>query len=556
MALFHSLPGGDSGLMQQLWAILSGDDGRLLVYPVLVGAIVTTMFLLVATKRILFPTFDPREPPKVQPTIPLVGHIISMLTQANDFYINIAKRTRGAPICTLPMLAGKMYVIYSPAMIQAAMRSKDLSFLPFAEHWSEDVVGIQKDHLALVMPHMERLSHDFWIGTSGDNLARLNVAALRELAAELNTVPASSGIEGALRIPNLSVWIRRVISLSTFRALFGKRNPLSEEDAEDYSTFENNFAGLAIGGPLKRIIGRKAYDARQRIQNKLLPYMLAGGDFDESTSDLVRIRSTEHEALGIPASGRAKSEFLTPWVATLNTIPTLFWFFTEVFSRPQIVERLREEILASGVVTLEDGGQGKPRAASLDIADLESRCPYLMACYRETLRLYNENVGNRMVLRDTVIQDPDQGGREYLLKAGTNVQWSAATTHKDPRVWGARPHDFNPDNFVDGGEQAKGGAKLTPEERAARRLCMIPFGGGKHLCPGRLFAQAENLGFVAALAVGFELHGVRVPASVGAPLGAAARQPRWGAMDPSISISRRKGWENVDWRFTCAEHKT
>ncbi|TLD34163.1 hypothetical protein PspLS_01194 [Pyricularia sp. CBS 133598] len=554
MVLFDSLPGGAGGLIQELRAIFSG-DGKLLAYPVLMGALIATSLLLVAAKRILFPTFDPREPPKVQPTIPMVGHIISMLTQANDFYINISKRTRGAPICTLPMLAGKMYVIYSPAMIQAAMRSRDLSFLPFAEHWSEDVVGIQKDHLALVMPHMERLSHNFWTGTSGDNLARLNVAALRELAGELNAVPASSGVEGALRIANLSVWIRRVISLSTFRAIFGERNPLGEEDAEDYTTFENNFAGLAIGGPLKRIIGRKAYNARERIQNKLLPYMLAGGDFDKSTSDLVRIRSRDHEALGIPASGRAKTEFLTPWVATLNTIPTLFWFFTEVFSRPQIVGRLQDEILKSGVVTLDSGGSGQPRVASLDIADLENRCPYLMACYRETLRVYNENVGNRMVLRDTVIQDPDQGGREYLLKAGTNVQWSAATTHKDPRVWGARPHDYNPDNFVDGGEQTKGG-KLTPEERAARRLGMIPFGGGKHLCPGRFFAQAENLGFVAALAVGFELHGVRVPSSVGAPLGAAARQPVWGAMDPSISISRRKGWEDVEWRFTCAEHET
>ncbi|KAI6372108.1 hypothetical protein MCOR25_003843 [Pyricularia grisea] len=75
----------------------------------------------------------------------MVGHLISMLTLANDSYIKIAKRSRGAPIRTLPMLGGRMYVIYLPAMIQAAMHSSDLSFLPFAEHWSEDVAGIPKE---------------------------------------------------------------------------------------------------------------------------------------------------------------------------------------------------------------------------------------------------------------------------------------------------------------------------------------------------------------------------------------------------------------------------
>lgn len=576
MGLFRSFPGGDGGFVHQIQAIISS-NARLIANPVVIGAVAATMIMWPAAKRLLHPTLDPREPPAVQPTIPIIGHIISMLTQANDFYNNIAKRSRGAPICTLPMLAGKLYVIYSPAMIQAAMRSRDLSFMPVAEQWSGKVVGMEKEHLALAMPHMERLSHIFWTGTTGDNLARLNEAALGELARVINAIPGRAGGQAALRIPNIINWVRKIVSLATFRAVFGDKNPLGEDDAEDYTyvkqtlyiyvaqsdlrlryrlflltwepqrIFENNFAGLAIGGPLARIIGYKAYNARARVQKKLLPYMLAGSDFDESASDLIRMRAESHGALGIPPEGRAKTEFLTPWLGTLNTIPTLVWFFTEVFSRPDMARRVRDEVLGSGVVTFQHGEHGE-RVALVRVAALEKDCPYLMACYRETLRTSNENVGIRMALVDTVLRDPEDGGREYLLKAGTYVQWSAATTHKDPRAWGPRPNEFNPDNFLDGG-------KLSPEERTARRLGMIPFGGGKHLCPGRFFAQAENLSIVAALAAGFDIHGAKVPGSVGAPLGAAARQPVWSSKDPCISISRRQGWEDVVWKFECSAQK-
>jgi len=40
-----------------------------------------------------------------------------------------------------------------------------------------------------------------------------------------------------------------------------------------------------------------------------------------------------------------------------------------------------------------------------------------------------------------------------------------------------------------------------------RKAGYIPFGGGKHLCPGRNIAFAEILGTLAALLLGFEVRG-------------------------------------------------
>lgn len=42
-----------------------------------------------------------------------------------------------------------------------------------------------------------------------------------------------------------------------------------------------------------------------------------------------------------------------------------------------------------------------------------------------------------------------------------------------------------------------------------RKQAFIPFGGGKHLCPGQHFAFAENLGFLAAVVLGFRLEGLK-----------------------------------------------
>ena len=60
--------------------------------------------------------------------------------------------------------------------------------------------------------------------------------------------------------------------------------------------------------------------------------------------------------------------------------------------------------------------------------------------------------------------------------------------HRDPKVWGANPEVFNPDNF-------------TREAEAARPVnAYKPFGNGQRACIGRQFAMQE-----AALVLGMVL---------------------------------------------------
>ena len=125
--------------------ILQGGSGGLNLLGLLprngvaVLAIAVLPVLVVLLKRLLFPTFDAREPPVLRPRIPVVGHLIAMARQKSSFYRHLY-RERRLPICTLPVLNGKLYVINSPSLISAAMRSKDLSFVPFSVEFSAGAV--------------------------------------------------------------------------------------------------------------------------------------------------------------------------------------------------------------------------------------------------------------------------------------------------------------------------------------------------------------------------------------------------------------------------------
>jgi hypothetical protein len=49
-------------------------------------AIAAVPLALIAVSRMVSPKSDPREPPPLWPTVPLVGHIISLLRESASFY--------------------------------------------------------------------------------------------------------------------------------------------------------------------------------------------------------------------------------------------------------------------------------------------------------------------------------------------------------------------------------------------------------------------------------------------------------------------------------------
>lgn len=137
------------------------------------------------------------------------------------------------PICSLPMLHGYVYVINDPLLISAAMRNRNLSFDPFSLEFASGAMGMTKEHVEIFSRpgNMDEVNRVIHAALSGDNVYRMNVRALKDIAAELSSVP--SGDEG-LRVPDCATWLRNVIALATMTAMFGKNSPFTADDVPDF----------------------------------------------------------------------------------------------------------------------------------------------------------------------------------------------------------------------------------------------------------------------------------------------------------------------------------
>jgi len=153
-----------------------------------------------------------------------------------------------------------------------------------------------------------------------------------------------------------------------------------------------------------------------------------------------------------------------------NTVPTLFWTLYEIYSRPELLEAIREEIFSKAVGKSDDG-------FTLDIAALQTECHILLSAYQETQRSRHAQVAFRGVMEDTLL-----GG--YLLKKGNYLHMPAKPIHKSPEFWGHEASVFDPYRFVPAKTGEK--AKISP---SSFRAWGIP----PHICPARQFASTEIL---------------------------------------------------------------
>ncbi|KAK1621445.1 prostacyclin synthase [Colletotrichum phormii] len=425
-----------------------------------------------------------------------------------------------------------MYVANSPSLIAAAMCHGDISFEPFQIEASSAVLDLPSHHIDTLMQPgiLHHIEKTMAANLRQDALQKMNRAALEYLAGVLMTINTKSPLEESDGFE----WIKGAVTMATATALYGKDNMWDAEKLEDLWTFEKG-AALLVMKVAPNLVAPKAIAARQRMSDLIRPFYKARKDENSDVAKILQDRARYLRELGMASEDLSQTEFLIPFAATLNTAPNLFWTFAEVFSRPEYIERIRQEVLRVVVATKTETG----RDVTINAKSLEADCPFLGACFREVLRLHSAQIGNRRVMKDATLEDTD--GRQYLLKKGTNMQWSASVTHFMPEIWGDDAASFKPERFLD----------VDPREEKRRRGALIPFGGGRYLCPGRHFAQTETLGFVSALALGFDVDGVKVPAAEAPPLGGATRRPAGNRAAEQIKISRREGWEDVTWRFVC-----
>lgn len=441
------------------------------------------------------------------------------------------------PAYTLPILGGKLYIVSAPDLIMSVQRnSKTLSFDSLVVNATPRVCNLSPESAGPLNANVDGsegdwgLTREFHVAlhaalAPGESLNKLSRRMIECVGSSLEKLAA----DGKGSRIGLLEWVRHEVTLASTESIYGPQNPLADpEVARAFWDIEGNMNMLLVG-VLPKLIARKGWYGREKVAAAILKFYQTGGM--ENTSALTRARFDACRNNGVSLSDTAQLEAASVLAIASNTTPSTFWLMFYVFSNPQLLQDLREEI--TPIIATTDDENGAP-IRSLDIALLKTKCPLLVSTFQETLRHRAFGATTRLVLEDTLLND------RYLLKKGGVLQMPSYSIHTDPKIWGPTVNDFDPRRF------------LKKQQPGSFR----GFGGGSTLCPGRHFAMAEIFSVVAMMLLRFDVSPVSgkwvMPSQDESNITASIVPP---STDIAVDVRPRKGYETGRWEFELSESK-
>ncbi|KAF9567990.1 cytochrome P450 [Agrocybe pediades] len=184
--------------------------------------------------------------------------------------------------------------------------------------------------------------------------------------------------------------------------------------------------------------------------------------------------------VGLTPDGHLRDKLLAYSAGTIleagsdTTASTMQSFILFMLAHPPVLERVRAEIDAAvGAVNGSDGRMPE--------FDDEDKCPYFVACIKETLRRRPPTIMGIPHLAD---EDDEYEG--MFIPKGSTVIGNVWTIHMDPAVF-PNPMAFQPERWLNDscGKMTWGAG---PEARGRDHYV---FGWGRRFCPGYHIAQAS-----------------------------------------------------------------
>lgn len=276
----------------------------------------------------------------------------------------------------------------------------------------------------------------------------------------------------------------------------------------------------------------KGYAAREKVFKEYIKYSKI---LPERGSHLAKDHHRVLQEAGISELDNAKQAAIFTIAAFSNSAPTLHWTLWEMFSRPELLTEVRQELSAQAI------SGSKADGFVLDVAALKSRCPLILSVFQETQRTRHINPSFRKVMADTLLDN------KYLLKAGRYLQMPGNPILTSPGIWGPTASEFDPYRFV---------PKTGVDRDALPASGFVAWGAPPYLCPARQFATTEILIVAALLAIRADLRPIsggweKSPALNFADLSTLSPPKR----DVAVDVSVRDEWVGA-WTVKMGESKS
>ncbi|KAL4796710.1 putative cytochrome P450 [Aspergillus venezuelensis] len=152
-----------------------------------------------------------------------------------------------------------------------------------------------------------------------------------------------------------------------------------------------------------------------------------------------------------------------------NMYKLSFWLLAHILHDRALLKAITTEILPAV----------DPQTQAVNHTYLTENCPLLDSLYSEVLRLVVTSPMTRYVSETSTI-----GGK--TLREGSKVLIIYRHLHTNESIWGPTPSLLQPSRFLH-------------DKTLKTNVSYRPWGGGKHVCPGRFLAKKAVFTFVALL---------------------------------------------------------
>ncbi|WP_199716515.1 cytochrome P450 [Micromonospora musae] len=396
--------------------------------------------------------------------MPLHQMVPSLLRDPARALITVGNRT-GGELIRLNLGSFRPYLVTDPRHVQHVLRDRSenyeragdgLFWRPVKRLFGEGILGEGQ-----IWSASRRMLQPMFTAKRVEALVDGMAEAIGQAVDELDE-PSRDG-----RTVDIGVEQTRIVCRAIMKVLFGEKISVPDAmrvvDAQDVIAtaviprIVVPFAPLSLPMPGDRPFRR----AKKVVDDVLLPIVRASkataDEGDDVISTLWQARTEDGRQL---SEQQVRNDTVAMFAATTETtINVLTWLWPHLDDRPDVAERLYDEI--ARVV-----GDGPVKREHLN------QLPYTRMVLDELLRLYP--IG-WIIPRRAVADDVIDG---VQVEAGATMVASPLITQRMTAFWD-RPDEFDPDRF-------------TPERiRARHRYAHFPFGGGPHQCLGMYLFYLE-----------------------------------------------------------------